>query len=97
MLAEEQERREEEEAKRLFERKQREKNMSFAELLDKHGDQGDKFSRASGPGMHMHIRVYYCCEKIFLKWKIAFDLERRLRYIIIWRTFAYELKYNVRI
>lgn len=43
LQAEEQERREEEEAKRLFERKQREKNMSFAELLEKHGDKGGKF------------------------------------------------------
>ncbi|HSJ38474.1 MAG TPA: DUF3886 domain-containing protein [Planococcus sp. (in: firmicutes)] len=43
LQAEEQQHREEEEAKRLFERKQREKNMSFAELLDKHGDQGGKF------------------------------------------------------
>lgn len=41
--AEEQQKREEEEAKRIFERKQREKNMSFAELLEKHGDQGNKF------------------------------------------------------
>jgi len=43
LQAEEQERREEEEAKRIFERKQREKNMSFAELLDKHDNQGSKF------------------------------------------------------
>lgn len=43
LQVQEQQRREEEEAKRLFERKQREKNMSFAELLDKHGDQGSKF------------------------------------------------------
>lgn len=43
LQAEEQERREEEEAKRIFERKQREKNMSFAELLEKHGDKGGKF------------------------------------------------------
>lgn len=43
LQAEEQERREEEEAKRIFERKQREKNMSFAELLEKHGDKGNKF------------------------------------------------------
>jgi len=41
--AEEQLKREEEEAKRIFERKQREKNMSFAELLEKHGDKGNKF------------------------------------------------------
>lgn len=43
LQVQEQQRREEEDAKRLFERKQREKNMSFAELLDKHGDQGSKF------------------------------------------------------
>ncbi|TAA72501.1 DUF3886 domain-containing protein [Planococcus salinarum] len=43
LQAEEQERREEEEAKRIFERKQREKNMSFAEMLDKHDNQGSKF------------------------------------------------------
>ena len=41
--AQERELREEEEAKRIFERKQREKNMSFGELLDKHGYQGSKF------------------------------------------------------
>lgn len=41
--AEEQQLRAEEEAKRLFEKKQREKNMSFAELLEKHGDQGGKY------------------------------------------------------
>lgn len=43
LQAEEQKRQEEEEAKRIFERKQREKNMSFAELLEKHGDKGGKF------------------------------------------------------
>lgn len=43
LLAEERQKREEEEAKRIFERKQREKNMSFAELLEKHGEQGSKF------------------------------------------------------
>lgn len=43
LLAEERQKREEEEAKRIFERKQREKNMSFAELLQKHGEQGSKF------------------------------------------------------
>lgn len=41
--AEERLRQEEEEAKRIFERKQREKNMSFGELLDKHGFQDGKF------------------------------------------------------
>jgi AAA15 family ATPase/GTPase len=34
---------EEKEAQRQFERKQREKNMSFAELLERHGDSGDKY------------------------------------------------------
>lgn len=43
LLAEERQKREEEEVKRIFERKQREKNMSFAELLEKHGEQGSKF------------------------------------------------------
>lgn len=30
-------------AKKAFERKQKEKNMSFEELLDKYGDAGSKF------------------------------------------------------
>lgn len=34
---------EERQAKLAFERKQREKNMSFEELLDKYGDAGSKF------------------------------------------------------
>ncbi|WP_088007903.1 DUF3886 domain-containing protein [Indiicoccus explosivorum] len=40
---EERKREEEAEAQRRFERKQREKNMSFEELLDKYGDQGSKY------------------------------------------------------
>ncbi|AQQ53668.1 YqkE family protein [Planococcus lenghuensis] len=40
---EERQRVEEAEAKRQFERKQREKNLSFEELLDRYGDQGSKF------------------------------------------------------
>lgn len=34
---------EEKEAQRAFERKQREKNMSFGELLEQYGDKGNKF------------------------------------------------------
>lgn len=34
---------EEEDARRLFEKKQREKNMSFEELLNQYGDKGGKF------------------------------------------------------
>ena len=34
---------EERQARLVFERKQREKNMSFEELLEKYGDQGSKF------------------------------------------------------
>lgn len=34
---------EERQARLAFERKQREKNMSFEELLEKYGDQGSKF------------------------------------------------------
>lgn len=44
----------------------------------------------------MHIRVFLA-EKIFLDWKIVFDLGERLRYIINWRTINSVLKYNVRI
>lgn len=33
----------EEEAHRAFEKKQREKNMSFEELLSQHGDKGSKY------------------------------------------------------
>ena len=43
LQVEEQQLREEEEAIRVFERQQREKNMSFGELLDKHGNEGNKF------------------------------------------------------
>lgn len=43
-LTDEQQKRDEEEAARkLFEKKQREKNMSFEELLDQYGDKGSKF------------------------------------------------------
>lgn len=34
---------EEKEAQRQFERKEREKNLSFAELLERHGDSGTKY------------------------------------------------------
>ncbi|RHW39430.1 DUF3886 domain-containing protein [Lysinibacillus yapensis] len=43
MVAEEQAKEEERQAKLAFERKQREKNMSFEELLEKYGNQGSKF------------------------------------------------------
>lgn len=43
LLKEEQALEEEKEARRLFERKEREKNLSFAELLERHGDKGNKF------------------------------------------------------
>lgn len=43
LLKEEHKLEEEKEAKRLFERKEREKNLSFAELLERHGDKGNKF------------------------------------------------------
>ncbi len=43
LVAEEQAKEEERQAKLAFERKQREKNMSFEELLEKYGDQGSKF------------------------------------------------------
>lgn len=43
LLKDQQKLEEEKEAKRQFERKQREKNMSFAELLERHGDSGDKY------------------------------------------------------
>lgn len=43
-LIEEEKRKEEERQAQLeFERKQREKNMSFAELLEKYGDLGSKY------------------------------------------------------
>lgn len=37
------EKEQEEEARRLFEKKQREKNMSFEELLGQYGDKGSKY------------------------------------------------------
>ncbi|MBD8013980.1 MULTISPECIES: YqkE family protein [Planococcus] len=43
LLKHEQKLEEEKEAQRLFERKEREKNLSFAELLERHGDKGNKF------------------------------------------------------
>jgi hypothetical protein len=43
LLKEEQKRAEEKQARELFERKEREKNLSFAELLERHGDKGSKF------------------------------------------------------
>lgn len=43
-LTEEAQKQEEERrAKEMFERKQREKNMSFEELLEQYGDKGSKF------------------------------------------------------
>ncbi|ALC85915.1 MULTISPECIES: YqkE family protein [Bacillaceae] len=43
LVAEEQEKEEERQAMLAFEKKQREKNKSFAELLDEYGDSGSKF------------------------------------------------------
>ncbi|HWK23735.1 MAG TPA: YqkE family protein [Ureibacillus sp.] len=43
LVEEEQAKEEERQARLVFERKQREKNMSFEELLEKYGDQGSKF------------------------------------------------------
>ena len=43
MVADEKAKEEERIAKAAFERKQREKNMSFEELLNQYGDQGSKF------------------------------------------------------
>ncbi|HWL23897.1 MAG TPA: YqkE family protein [Ureibacillus sp.] len=43
LVEEEQEKEAERQAQQAFERKQREKNMSFEELLEKYGDQGSKF------------------------------------------------------
>ncbi|MDI7741467.1 YqkE family protein [Lysinibacillus fusiformis] len=43
LVEEEQAKEEERQARLAFERKQREKNMSFEELLEKFGDQGSKF------------------------------------------------------
>lgn len=43
LVAQEKEKEEERRAQAQFEKKQREKNMSFEELLDQYGDQGSKF------------------------------------------------------
>ena len=43
MVADEKAKEEERLAKAAFERKQREKNMSFEELLNQYGDKGSKF------------------------------------------------------
>lgn len=43
LVAEEQAKEEERQARQAFERKQREKNMSFEELLNAYGDKGSKF------------------------------------------------------
>lgn len=43
LVAEEQAKEEERQAQLAFERKQREKNMSFEELLEKYGDKGSKY------------------------------------------------------
>lgn len=43
LVAEEQEKEEERQAQLAFEKKQREKNKTFAELLDEYGDSGSKF------------------------------------------------------
>lgn len=43
LVAEEQEKEEERQAILAFEKKQKEKNKSFAELLDEYGDSGSKF------------------------------------------------------
>ena len=43
LLKEEQKQEEEKLARESFERKEREKNLSFAELLERHGDTGNKF------------------------------------------------------
>lgn len=43
LMKEEQKRIDEKHAQELFERKEREKNLSFAELLERHGDKGNKF------------------------------------------------------
>ena len=43
LVAEEKALEEERQARAVFERKQKEKNMSFEELLDQYGSQGSKF------------------------------------------------------
>lgn len=43
LVAQEQAKEEERQARLVFERKQKEKNMSFEDLLNQYGDQGSKF------------------------------------------------------
>lgn len=43
LVAQEQAKEEERQARLMFERKQKEKNMSFEDLLNQYGDQGTKF------------------------------------------------------
>lgn len=43
LLKEERQREEEKEAQKQFERKQREKNMSFGELLERYENKGNKY------------------------------------------------------
>ena len=43
LVDEEQKKEEERQARLAFERKQREKNMSFEEMLEKYGDKGSKY------------------------------------------------------
>lgn len=43
LVTEAKEKEEERQAQAIFEKKQREKNMSFEELLNQYGDQGSKF------------------------------------------------------
>lgn len=43
LVNEEQKKEEERQARLAFERKQREKNMSFEEMLEKYGDKGSKY------------------------------------------------------
>lgn len=43
LIDQERQKEEERQAKLAFERKQREKNMSFEELLEKYGDSGSKY------------------------------------------------------
>lgn len=43
LVQEQQKQEEEKEAQRQFERREREKNLSFEELLERHGDKGNKF------------------------------------------------------
>ncbi|PSL42033.1 uncharacterized protein DUF3886 [Planomicrobium soli] len=43
LLKEEHKQAEEKQARELFERKEREKNLSFEELLERHGNKGHKY------------------------------------------------------